>query len=1114
MLYVQRKSYFIICLLLCAGLSGFARQITFNADFAPTARAVAAPEIPFRDAVSLNGSWQFKPVADAGNLSKAQIRNPDYPNASKWESTPVKVPSPWNVNNFATEGIAGGDFVAYPSYPKKWEQVRAGWLMRKLSYRKEWKNKRLILHFEGVGGFTQVYLNKQKVAENFDVFLPFEVDITGMLKEGQDNELSVWIADGQLLNEPGNLGRRIFVAGSFWGQHIRGIWQDVNLLIKPGVYVADTFVQPYVDRDTLVLTATIRNTTATLRRIDLNAEVSPWINLAGKTTVEAPEVKWRLDSKVLDLGLKNISVPANGQKTVTLKIKVNNRLKLWSSAAPNLYGMVLALAEKGRAMDKKYTRFGWRQFVIAGTKLHLNGNPIVLKGDSWHFMGIPQMTRRYAWAWFTALKDANANAVRLHAQPYPTFYLDMADEMGICVLDETGMWASDGGPKVDGDAYWKNSEDHLKRLILRDRNHPAVFGWSVCNENLAVTIGVLHAPEPIVKRLLAEINKWVAITRQLDPTRTWISGDGETNEPTDLPTVIGHYGDLNAYKDWSSTGKPWGIGEAGMAYYGTPKQTAAYNGNRSYQSQRGRMEGVAHEAVRLLNQQKSYNASYNSIFNLAWYGLQPLELGLADTLRAPNAADGIYFGPYQEGKDGVQPERLGPYTTTLNPGYDPSLPLYRTWPLFDAVKTAFSTEALTPEPTYKQELRQTGSRVMKNRNLLLLSADPDSALLHVFNEMGLAVNQTAKKGASVLVIDGLFPAEGDAAIKLKNEVLKNGGTILIWGISELSNVQVNSFLPQPISLTQRKSTSFLTCGEDPILGNINDADFYFTELSDIPVARYGLTGAFIEQAKTLLTASNTDWSVWNKQAEYLKTGALTRSEREAKPVGTALVYAPAGQGGIYVMALDPRMIYKAAPNMVKKILTNLGVSAENGSAAERNILSSNGFLNKILFLDPFDVSRNGENESIAKKNLEGRTNTDFMPGAQIKGHTWKLIHANAEQQLNPVNHLAAEKAVGYYSFWVYSPRSLSNLLLEPDMPKINLDLKTANESELYLNGKLLPIKQASSTEKAYHAIPLEKGWNHITIRSVANTADWKINVRISSDNKDFLGKDIKAEAYR
>ncbi len=60
----------------------------------------------------------------------------------------------------------------------------------------------------------------------------------------------------------------------------------------------------------------------------------------------------------------------------------------------------------------------------------------------------------------------------------PRFYMDVADEMGICVLNETANWASDGGPKLDSELFWEASKEHLKRFVLRDRNHASVFGWA------------------------------------------------------------------------------------------------------------------------------------------------------------------------------------------------------------------------------------------------------------------------------------------------------------------------------------------------------------------------------------------------------------------------------------------------------------------------------------------------------------------------------------------------------------------------------------------------------------------------------------------------------------
>jgi len=398
--------------------------------------------------------------------------------------------------------------------------------------------------------------------------------------------------------------------------------------------------------------------------------------------------------------------------------------------------------------------------------------------------------------------------------------VNLADEMGICVLDETGMWASDGGPKIDAPAYWKNTDEHLKRFILRDRNHPAVFGWSVCNENMPIVQSVFHAPDSLVKKQISEINNWIAITQGLDPTRAWISGDGETQALATMnsPVIVGHYGGSDAnYRDLSSKGKPWGIGEAGMAYYATPRQTAAYNGNRSYESQQGRMEGVADEATKLINMLKKYHASYMSIFNLVWYGVKPLELGLADTTRAPKPSDGIFFGKYHEGQPGVQPERLGPYTTTLNPGYDPSLPLYKTWPLQVAVNASFADTTMQKEVAAPIENMPLNTKAVES-NVIMLSADKDSVLYKTLSDMGVLLSiHPAKNGHSLLIIDGEHTPDDAKSLELQKTVLQQGGKVLIWGVDPSSIKAVNKYLPFSVELTNRKASSFITYGTDQLI---------------------------------------------------------------------------------------------------------------------------------------------------------------------------------------------------------------------------------------------------------------------------------------------------------
>lgn len=150
------------------------------------------------------------------------------------------------------------------------------------------------------------------------------------------------------------------------------------------------------------------------------------------------------------------------------------------------------------------------------------------------------------------------------------------------------------------------------------------------------------------------------ITRECDHTRNWISGDGETQTDTDLPTVIGHYCNMPLMLEWKSKSKPWGVGEMGMCYAGTPAHVSVVNGDRAFESQEGRMEGLAGEAFETISMQRGLDACYASISNLAWYGVQPLEIGLDDITRPVEAEDGIWFGPYREGVPGVQPNGSAP----------------------------------------------------------------------------------------------------------------------------------------------------------------------------------------------------------------------------------------------------------------------------------------------------------------------------------------------------------------------------------------------------------------------------------------------------------------------
>ena len=154
-----------------------------------------------------------------------------------------------------------------------------------------------------------------------------------------------------------------------------------------------------------------------------------------------------------------------------------------------------------------------------------------------------------------------------------------------------------------------------------------------------------------------------------------------------------------AYQDIKrDANKPVGVGECTIAYYGTPKHASAYVGDLAYQSIEDRMKGVAIETYGQLKAQLLADFSYVSVFNLAWYGLKPLPIGHVNQENPPTIEKGIFFSDYKEGKPGIQPERLGPYCTTFNPGYDPNLPLYDPWPMYEAIKAIYNPGGPLPSP--------------------------------------------------------------------------------------------------------------------------------------------------------------------------------------------------------------------------------------------------------------------------------------------------------------------------------------------------------------------------------------------------------------------------------
>jgi beta-galactosidase len=688
----------------------------------------------------------------------------------------------------------------------------------------------------------------------------------------------------------------------------------------------------------------------------------------------------------------------------------------------------------------------------------------------------------------------------------------MADEMGILILDESAIWLSDGGPKADSDLFWSNCRAHVEELVKRDRNHPSVFGWSVCNEILPVLRNVWHTPQSMVDHCLDEITVWKDICLTNDPTRTWISGDGEWDANGRLPVINIHYGGDGDLQRAADAGKPFAVGETSMAYYGTPKQVAKFNGNRAYESDLGRMEGLAYECYGLLASQQKYGANYQSVFNIVWYSVQPLPLGKADLTKAPTLDEGVFFGNYREGAPGMQPERLGPYVSTLNPGYDPSLPLYRPWPMFQAIHDANLKVANSPWANRPDTTATAAAATTTNQGAATVGYLPDNAA-RLIQELGRAgLKATAYSDAAnydFLIVDGSVEPHAATAAELKgatDKTLAHGGTLWIWNVKPAGAGAMSKLLGEPVSVEARTGSSFVVKQSSPLLAGLDNAGLYFSEDDDWQQMSFSLTGKFIEGSQVLLAASPANWRQWNYKGEPVKTAALFRSEVENPAARAVLAIRLEGQGHVLICNLNPEIKSVKKSGVIQQLFRNEGIPLA-AVAAQNDFIDMSGRLVRALVCGSFAVTN--VHDAYATTLALG----EVKPGAETEGHRWRAQDAGSEGVFDFKNgtlHGAQDNCYAYVAVWIKSSKPLNDLLSEPNLPKLSFTYGSDDGCQVWLNGELLANNERTGPLEpdgfTINPLLLKLGWNQLVIRVVQDTGDWKFAGKFGCSDLGFLQK--------
>lgn len=322
-------------------------------------------------------------------------------------------------------------------------------------------NREVFLHFGAAKSALEVYVNGEFVGYSQGSMAPHEFDITKVLKKGE-NVITAKLyrfSDGSYLEDQ----------DMWW---LCGIYRDVYLFAEPKVCLRDFYFKTDFDD------------TYNDSNVTLNMYFNNYNNIRGKIKVSAKLIDSKNEEIELGSSEKELS---GGKETITYNKTVKSPDK-WSAETPNLYTLVMSVELDGKVICVKSYKVGFKKVEIKGEKIYFNGMPLMIKGVNRHDFDCD-----YGWAVpkyrytqdLDIMKQNNINSIRTSHYPDDPYFYDMCNKYGFYVMDECEVETHGVRRKgVPGsNPVWTGAVvDRMQRMVLRDRNNPCIFMWSLGNE--------------------------------------------------------------------------------------------------------------------------------------------------------------------------------------------------------------------------------------------------------------------------------------------------------------------------------------------------------------------------------------------------------------------------------------------------------------------------------------------------------------------------------------------------------------------------------------------------------------------------------------------------------
>lgn len=423
--------------------------------------ALSAKESNYKQ--SLNGKWKFYWQRGLKNQPENfQLTSFDD---SHWDE--INVPSVWQTQGYSVPYYYASTFPKafsrskgkIPSIDHDMQEI--GFYRKSFTLNENFNGREIFLHFGAAKSALEVYVNGEFVGYSQGSMTPHEFNVTKVLKPGE-NVITAKLyrySDGSYLEDQ----------DMWW---LCGIYREVYLFAEPKLCLRDFYFKTDFDDS------------YTDSNVTLNMYINNYNNIRGKMTASAKLIDSN-NGEIL-LGTKETEL-SGGNEAVTFTETVKAPEK-WSAETPNLYTLVMTIELDGKIICVKTYKVGFKKVEIKGEKIYYNGMPLMIKGVNRHDFDCDNgwaVPREIYTQDLDIMKQNNINSIRTSHYPDDPYFYDMCNKYGFYVMDECEVETHGVRRKgVPGsNPVWTGAVvDRMQRMVLRDRNNPCVFMWSLGNE--------------------------------------------------------------------------------------------------------------------------------------------------------------------------------------------------------------------------------------------------------------------------------------------------------------------------------------------------------------------------------------------------------------------------------------------------------------------------------------------------------------------------------------------------------------------------------------------------------------------------------------------------------